>query len=61
MYNGEDRNCPICGKYITSEICYEVVMCLTAGYNSNSVPEVVFENNEKTKDICDNCPYSDLS
>lgn len=61
MYSNEDRKCPICGKFITAETCYEVVMCLTAGYNPNSVPEVIFESNKKTKEICDGCPYSDLS
>lgn len=61
MYSNKKRSCPICGKVITSEVCYEIVMCLTAGYNPESVPEVVFENDRKTKEICDNCPYSDLS
>lgn len=61
MYSEEERHCPICDKMISSDICYEIVMCLTAGYRESSVPEVDFVNDKKTKDICDGCPYSDLS
>lgn len=61
MQNKEDRLCPICNKIIDSEICYEIVMCLTAGFNTDSIPEIKFKKDNKTKDICNNCPYSDLS
>ena len=60
MYNHEDRYCPIAKKNIDSEVCYEMVMCLTSGFKTSSVPEVDFTNDTNTKKICDACPYSDL-
>lgn len=61
MYSDEDRMCPICNREISADICYEIVMCLTAGFKPSSVPEVEFKDNKETRTICDNCPYSDLS
>ena len=60
MYNSDDRYCPIANSSIGSEVCYEIVMCLTCGFKSSSVPEVDFKNDEVTKEKCDNCPYSNL-
>lgn len=60
MYSSEDRLCPICNKYISAEVCYEIVMCLTAGFKPSSVPEINFIANEETRQCCDSCPYSDL-
>lgn len=60
MYSPYDRYCPIAEKEIGSEVCYEVVMCLASGFKPSSVPEVDFQNDEKTRSICDACPYSDL-
>ncbi len=60
MYSPEDRYCPIAKAKIGSEICYEIVMCLTSGFKASSVPEVEFRNDEETKNICDACPYSNL-
>lgn len=60
MYNPEPRHCPIAGENIDSEVCYEMVMCISGGFKSSSVPEVDFEVTEETKRICDACPYSDL-
>lgn len=60
MYSPDDRNCPVVGRNIDSEVCYEIVMCLTSGFNPSSVPEVDFKNDEKTRSICESCPYSNL-
>lgn len=60
MYNPDDRQCPIANREISAEICYEVVMCLTAGFKASSVPEIEFENDEETRSTCDACPYSNL-
>lgn len=60
MYDPNDRYCPIFKKEIDSEVCYEIVMCLTCGFKATSVPEVNFKNDETTRKICDNCPYSNL-
>lgn len=61
MYSYEDRFCPLCNKEIDAEVCYEVVMCFWGGLKISSVPEVKIEKNEENKEICDKCPYSDLS
>ena len=61
MYNDKNRVCPLCGEEISSEICYEIVMCLTAGFKLSSVPEVALSSDSEAKTICDTCPYSDLS
>ncbi len=60
MYSTEDRYCPIADREIGSEVCYEIVMCLTCGFKTSSVPEVDFKNDERTRNMCDICPYSDL-
>lgn len=58
MISHEERYCPIAKHMIDEDVCYEVVMCLTSGFKPSSVPEVDFENNEQTRRICDECPYS---
>lgn len=60
MYSHDDRFCPIAQKEIDSEVCYEVVMCLTSGFSASSVPEVEFKNDSSTRLLCDSCPYSNL-
>ena len=60
MYNHDDRFCPIAQKEIGSEVCYEVVMCLTSGFSASSVPEIDFKNDGSTRALCDSCPHSDL-
>lgn len=60
MYSPNNRYCPIADKEIDSETCYEVVMCLTSGFRPDSVPEIAFKNDDATKKICDECPYSNL-
>ena len=58
MISHEERYCPIAKRKIDGEVCYEMVMCLTSGFKSSSVPEVTFSNNDETKKTCDECQYS---
>lgn len=60
MYSHDDRFCPIAQKEIDSEVCYEVVMCLTSGFSASSVSEVEFKNDSSTRLLCDSCSYSNL-
>ena len=60
MYSYDDRYCPVAGKEIDSETCYEMVMCICGCFKTSSVPEIQFESNEETRKTCDACPYSDL-
>ena len=57
----KDHFCPMCNKVISSNVCYELVMCMFGGIKTSSVPEVDVEKNKKNIDTCDKCPYSDLS
>ncbi len=59
MISRENRYCPIAGKEITEDVCYEVVMCLTSGFSPSSVPEVEFKADKETLRICSNCQYGD--
>lgn len=58
MISFEDRYCPLANEEIDNEVCYEIIMCLTSGFNPDSVPEVDFKKNEKSRQICERCPYS---
>lgn len=65
MLNNEeyakDHFCPICNKVISSDVCYELVMCMFGGLKTTSVPEADgIEKNKENKDMCNKCPYSDL-
>lgn len=60
MYSPDDRYCPIAKKKIDSEVCYEMVMCLSGCFKTSSVREVDFNNDERTRSICDSCQYSNL-
>ncbi len=52
--------CPIAKKIISADICYEVIMCLTAGLDPSSVPEVDFRRDSNTIAICNSCPHCNL-
>lgn len=60
MYSPNDRYCPVAGKEIDCETCYEMVMCIDGCFKASSIPEIEFQVNEETKRICEACPYSDL-
>ena len=58
----DERVCPVYGKVIDGELCYETAMCMQGFFKATSVPEL---NNIKVdlseaKKICTNCPYSDM-
>lgn len=61
MQNNVDRFCPLCKKEIESEVCYEIIMCFSAGFDTSSIPEVDILKNESNRNICDNCHYSDIA
>lgn len=53
----DNRLCPAANEVITADICYEVYKCLSLGLKPESVPEVNFKDDEKTEQICEQCPY----
>lgn len=58
----DDRKCPIYGKVIDGELCYETAMCMQGFFKLSSVPEskdITLDEKEARK-ICVNCPYGDM-
>ena len=53
----EDRMCPAAGKEISTDICYELWMCLNGMFKVSSVPEVSIDNAEHARDVCSRCPH----
>ena len=54
--------CPIYGKVICSELCYETAMCMQGFFKLSSVPEsreIDLDLSEARK-ICTNCPYGNM-
>lgn len=61
-----DRFCPVLNEVINCDFCYEYIMVLKKFFKLSSVPELAEilerENRvEEARQICSNCPYSDLS
>lgn len=60
-YNAE-RYCPVYNEIIGDGLCYDTIMCMTKQIKVSSLPEL---NNvkdiQKARDVCEKCPYSDLS
>ncbi len=54
--------CPAYKKVIDIDLCYDSLCCLTGMFKISSTPELAeIENIDEAREICRNCPYSDLS
>lgn len=58
----DDRECPIYGKVIDGELCYETAMCMLGQFKLASVPETedIILETELARRTCKACPYSDM-
>lgn len=58
----EDRECPIYGKVIDGELCYETAMCMQGFFKISSVPESkdITINLDEARKICVGCPHGDM-
>lgn len=61
-----ERMCPVLNKKINSDFCYDYIMALHRFIKLSGVPELAEilerENRvEEARQICRDCPYSDLS
>lgn len=58
----DDRKCPIYGKIIDGELCYETALCMQGQFKLTSVPEAkeIKLHFDIAKNICNNCPYADM-
>ena len=63
MLNYEnDHYCPVYGKVISIDLCYDSLCCLKGLFKISSTKELVkIENIDEATKICENCPYSNLS
>ena len=53
-----DRFCPVYGREIGSEICYETVLVFDRILHRASVPELDYVHDmEAAKKRCESCPY----
>ena len=58
----DDRMCPIYGKVIDGELCYETALCMQGLFKLSSVPESkdIKLDAETARKSCTNCPYADM-
>lgn len=53
--------CPVYGKEIDPDLCYESLMCLNKMFRIESAPELEeIEDIEKSRQQCKDCEYSKL-
>lgn len=56
-----DHYCPVYGRTITSDLCYDSLMCLNRSFKVSSTKELKeVEDIENARKICAECPYSEL-
>lgn len=55
------RNCPVYGREIDEDLCYETIQCLCGMFKTSSLKEVdEIEDIEKARQQCRGCSYSKL-
>ncbi len=56
----EDHYCPVYDNIITSDLCYDSMMCLHRFFKISSVKELAqIEDIEKARTQCAKCRYSE--
>lgn len=58
----DDRQCPIYGKVIDGELCYETALCMQGQFKLSSVPEsteIICDINT-AREMCVDCPHGDM-
>jgi hypothetical protein len=58
----DDRECPIYGKVIDGELCYETAMCMQGLFKLSSVSEAknIVMDSETARRVCSSCEYADM-
>lgn len=58
----DDRACPIYGKVIDGELCYETALCMQGQFKLSSVPEAaeIIYDADTARKMCVGCPYGDM-
>lgn len=56
-----DHHCPVYGRTIDIDLCYESLMALSRAVKVSSVPELgEIKDIEAARKTCAKCPYSEL-
>ena len=56
-----DHFCPVYGKVISSDLCYDSLCCLAGQFRVDSTKELSeIKDIEEARTKCAKCPYSDL-
>lgn len=56
-----EHHCPVYNKIISADLCYDSLMCLNGYFHISSTKELLeVEDIEKAREICRQCPYSNL-
>lgn len=56
-----DRFCPVYKKIISADLCYDSLMCLNRTFKVSSTKELAeVDDIERAREICAECPYSEL-
>ena len=57
----EDHYCPVYGRTICADLCYDSLMCLNHCFKVSSTKELAeIKDIEKARKACAKCPYSEL-
>ena len=57
-----DHFCPVYGKIIDADLCYDSLSCLSGEFKISSTKELAeIADIETARAVCRACPYSDLS
>ena len=59
--NENMHKCPVYGKVIDEDLCYETIMCMRKMFKTSSLKELDdVEDIEKARQQCQECAYSKL-
>ncbi len=58
----KDHYCPVYGRVIDPDLCYDSLCCLNRMFKISSTKELLeIKNIEMARKTCSECEYSDLS
>lgn len=57
-----EMDCPLLGKVIPDDVCYDVIMSVDGFFKMSAVPDLSGVTRENARKVCnlENCPYHDL-
>ena len=53
--------CPVYGKEISADLCYDSLLCLNRSFKVSSTKELAeIKDIDEARKLCAKCPYSEL-